>query len=138
MRHGVLTRAACGNELVELVEEFIGAELIGIRDLEIRKHRVEMAAKFDFRGDILGQNRDSPRIGTRSAVRLADIVWQRLAFMDEGARAGQRSGFRWPVVARIFGAIRFAPAADDVFAVMPVRDSMSGEILPEQTHIRRK
>src|SRR5258707_15727633 len=43
LRHGVLVRIARGNEIVEFIQEFIGTELVGIGDLEIRKQGIEVA-----------------------------------------------------------------------------------------------
>jgi hypothetical protein len=52
--HGVLAGVAGGDELVEFVEEFVGAELVGIVDPKVRVQRVEVATKFDFGGNIFG------------------------------------------------------------------------------------
>src|ERR1700686_435989 len=87
--HGVMARVAGGNELVEFVEEFVGAELVGIVDPKIRVQRVEVVAELELGGDIFGQDGDGPGIGTGATARVANIVWQRLAFVDEGVGAGQ-------------------------------------------------
>src|SRR6266849_6172363 len=131
LRHGVLACVAGGNEIVEFVQEFIGPELIGIGDLEIRKQGIEVATEFDFRSDILGQDWDGPRVGARAAARVADIIFQSLALVDGAARAAQAVGFGRSGAGRICALFRVAPAAHDVFAVMSVRYSVAGEILPE-------
>jgi len=49
LRHGAVARLASGNEIVELIQEFIGTKLIWIGDLEIRIQRVEVVAEFNLR-----------------------------------------------------------------------------------------
>src|SRR5713101_1991776 len=131
LRHGVVVRVARGNESVELVQEFIGAELVGIGDLEIRIQRVEVTTEFHFGCDILGQNWNGPRVGTRVTARVADIIFQSLAFVDGGAGAGRAGSFGRSGAGGICAVPRVAPAAHDVFTVMSIRDSVAREIFPQ-------
>ena len=82
-----------GNEALEFVEEFVSSQLIGIRHLEIGVERIEMTLKFDFGGDILRENRDGPRIRAWPPAGFAHIFAKGLAFVDEGAGAGDAGDF---------------------------------------------
>ena len=132
LRHGVAACLAGGDELAEFVEEFVGAELIGIIELEIGGARIEMAAEFGSGSDVLGEDRDGPGIRARAAAGIADILGKRLSRIDDRARAGDAGDFRravgWGVLAFRF----IAPAADDEFAVVAIGDSVVSEIFPEE------
>ena len=73
LRESVFAGIASGEEAIELVEELIDAELIGIGNFEIREERIEMSAQFDLRGNIFGEDGNVPRIRAGTAARIADI-----------------------------------------------------------------
>jgi hypothetical protein len=117
--------------MVEFIQEFIGAKLIRIGNLEIWKKRVKMTSEFDFSSDIFGQNGNGPGVRARAAARVADILFQRLALVDGRARAGQAGWSRRSRRGWTCAVLRVAPAANDIFPVVAVRESMAGEILPK-------
>src|ERR1700688_1486780 len=75
------------NELIEFAQEFIGAELIRIVDIEVRKLRIVMIALGGFGGARALHGRDRPRPGTWPAPWIADICRQRISFFYFGNRA---------------------------------------------------
>ena len=50
--HRFFADFARDDEALEFVEEFVSAELIGVRDLEIGVERIEMTLEFDLCGNI--------------------------------------------------------------------------------------
>ena len=98
MRKSVFAGFAGGKKTVELVEELVGPELIGIGNLEIREEWIEMIAQFDLRSDIFGKHGNCPGIRTGTAARITDIFFERLAFLDHrrACRLNPRLGAaRW-------------------------------------------
>ena len=61
------------DELVELAQEFIGAELVGIVGLEIGKERIVMVAQRGFGGTHALHLRNRPRPRARPAAWVADV-----------------------------------------------------------------
>ena len=130
LRHGVFAGFAGRDKAVEFVQEFVGAELIGVGNFEIREERIEVIAKLNLRGDIFGEDGNVPGIGTGPAARVTNVFGKWVAFLDDGARAGNTFDHGRSGLGNLVGR-RIAPFGDDEFAVVAIGNAVSGEILPE-------
>ena len=90
-----------------------------------------MAAQFDFRGNVFRDDRNVPRVRAWTAVRFADIRFERFALFDNGAMAGDADDSWRPGSGLLIFRIGVAPLGDDEFAVVTIRDAVRCEILPK-------
>ena len=131
MRHGVFARFACRDELIEFIQKFIGAKLVGIGHLKVRKERVEVSSQFDFRRNIFRENWNGPGIGARPAAGITNIFPQWLALVDDRPRANSAFPFGRFRTRQSFLLLVVAPPADNIFAVMAIRNFVLGEVFPK-------
>ena len=84
---------AFSHKIIEFIQKFIGAQLVRIGNLKVREQGIEVATQFELCRYIPGENRDRPRIRAWTTPRLADILFQSLAFLDKRPRAPRTCGF---------------------------------------------
>src|SRR5690349_1241352 len=83
----VLAGPAVTLELLELVQELVGAKLVGILDAEHWVERIEVVAQLGLGGEADADHRYGPWIGAGPAARIANIGRDGLSFIYGGARA---------------------------------------------------
>src|SRR5215468_9155148 len=128
--HPVQVFSTQGNEAVEFVQKFVGAKLIGIRNLKVGEPRIEVAAEFFLRGDVFCQDRNVPWIGTGSTTRGTDILFERFSFLDDRALAFSSRNHGRPCGDDVAN-IAMAPLGNDVLVVVAIGDAVRREILPK-------
>src|SRR5262249_47584530 len=116
-------------EAVKFSEEFVGSQLVGILSIEIGIVWVEMIAQGRLirPGPLHAGNRPGP--GTRRSWRHAEGWRQRVAFAYRRAGARLMKAF---LVARAFTA----PRHGDEFPVIPIREVVARQVVPQETGSR--
>src|SRR5207245_3767527 len=128
VRDGVVAGCARRDELGECIQKFIGAEVGGVGDLEGGKGRVKVSWQFGFRRSVVGQSGDGPGVGTRTAPGITNIFLQWLTLVDDRARANGSLRFGGSRGRHACSALGVAPTADNVFAIVAIRNSVRGEM----------
>src|ERR1700693_2252767 len=90
-----------------------------------------MPAQLRFRCNVFCQNGNFPRVGAWTAPWIADIFFERLAFLDDRTGALHARYFRWSGRRHALFTTRVAPPRYDEFSIVAIGDSVRGEILPE-------
>src|SRR6202022_3234954 len=117
---------------LKLVEEFVGAKLVRILGVEVGKNRIEVVAQSGLRRLHALQHWQGPRPGARRSVRLANISRQGVTFSHRGPRGLRAIGRQRAFSGRRAGLfLRLAPDSRDVFAVVAVRQTLAGEVVPD-------
>src|SRR5579862_121177 len=117
----------------EFIQKFIGAELVGIVGVEVRKERVEVIAQHCLGGLDPLEQWHGPRPRTRDAMWITDIVGQHLPlfYIAARARSFQR---RWSSLLRVCDlADLVAPFGVDIFAVIAVAKAVASHVVPQKT-----
>src|SRR5579859_1497556 len=116
---------------MKFIQEFVRPQLVRVLNLEISVPRIEMTLQFHLACNIFRQYRNIPGIRTGAAPRLTHIFGKRLALVNYCPRAILSLRFGRSRGGWFRALLLIAPPADDVFAVMPVRNSMVRKILPK-------
>src|SRR5882762_3270597 len=70
------------NESLEFVEKLVGAQLIGVVDVERGVLEIGVVLQFGHGRNAALDQRNGPGIGTRAAPGLAYVGWERVPFLD--------------------------------------------------------
>src|SRR5208337_3421011 len=127
------------HKLVELAQEFVGAELVGIIGIEVGKLRIVVVAQPRLRRTHALELWNRPRPRARAAAWIADVRRQWITLLDFGRstnrrRGRQRTFFRRPHLH--FGRLRvlaLAPHGGDELSVDAIAEAAVGEVIPEET-----
>src|SRR5579872_1954003 len=117
----------------KLIQEFVGAELVGIIGIEIGKERIEVIPQYCLGRLHAAEQRHRPRPWTRPAMRIAYVRRQRVTASQFRPRTFSFLTGGSSLLGALYFDFDIAPLGIYEFAVIAKAHMVAREIVPEES-----